>query len=242
MYYIIWTMEVRRVISCTILLFAMFFAGLVAGTPNWYTALTRPEWWQVLIAAVGIAVIAWQAFLTRKAIETGNKSVETFISKERARLRIDLEELDLSLQPNGVYEVKFAVSIFGTTPAFIIDTKCVAFHTPSDWIDYEELGDAVMFPLHYIPAVFPANSEPIQDFAIFHFDSEGHTQQLIEGIEADRLFVVIRGFIIYKDVFDRERETRFRYVWKYRDKTSIPGLKRWGNWEKCGKDEENKET
>jgi hypothetical protein len=64
----------------------------------------------------------------------------------------------------------------------------------------------------------------------------------MEDIEADRLFVGIRGFMIYKDVFDRERETRFRYVWKYRDKGNIPGLKRWGIWQKCGKEEENKET
>jgi hypothetical protein len=168
--------------------------------------------------------------------------VEIFISKERARLRIDLEELDLSEQTDEVCQVKFRVSIFGTTPAFVIETKCAAYYGPREWMADEETADAVMFPFRYVPSFVSASSEPFQEFAIFHFDSDGHTKEIIEEIEVDRLFVGIRGFIIYKDVFDRVRETRFRYVWKYQEKGNIPGLKRWGDWQKCGIEAENKET
>lgn len=217
--------------------------------PQWYAALKRPEWLQLIAAVIGIFVIGWQSWETRRAAKAteisakaAKDNIDLLISKERARLRVNLEELDLSPQVNGVYEVKFTVSIFGTTPAFIIDTKCVAFETPLEYIANEEMGEAVMFPLNFVPAVIPTGSEPIQEFAIFHFASDGNSDAIMAEIEADRLFVEIRGFIIYKDVFDRERETRFRYVWKYRDKGLIPGLKRWGSWEKCGKEEENKET
>ena len=65
---------------------------------------------------------------------------------------------------------------------------------------------------------------------------------MLSEVEADRLFIVVRGFIKYRDVFDRERETRFRYVWKYSLLSAKDNPGRYGTWEKCGPGEQNAET
>jgi hypothetical protein len=206
--------------------------------PHWYAG---PEWWLVIGAFLGLGFVAWQALETRRAVESANKNVETFISKERARVTINLE--DLSLVPDegecGAYMVNFTVSIFGTTPAFVTESKCVAYVVPQEFIADEEIMDAVMHPLPSLPNVISPGSEPNPQFAIFHFAREGATEAIMNEVKVGRHFVGIRGFIKYKDAFDRERETNFRYVWKYSSHT--PGVE-WGNWEKCGKEEENKET
>jgi hypothetical protein len=217
--------------------------------PKWYATLKRPEWLQVIVAAIGIAVIAWQGFLTRRAAQAteiaaraAKDNIELIISKERARLRIKLS--DLKLVPEGelrVYLVNFTVNIFGTTPAFITDTGCSGAILPPEAINDAETGDRAMIPLQGFPDLIPPNSQPIHQFTIFYYSGE-ETEGMLEEVRADRFFVMIRGFIKYKDVFDRARETNFRYVWKYEDFTVPPSTERWGHWERCGPPDHNKET
>jgi hypothetical protein len=45
-------------------------------SPHWYASIKRPEWLQIIVAILGIAVIAWQSWETRKAAEATRKSVE----------------------------------------------------------------------------------------------------------------------------------------------------------------------
>jgi hypothetical protein len=160
--------------------------GNVNDTPHWYSAFKRPEWLSLIATFIGIGVICWQSWETKRAAEAteisakaAQDNIALLISKERARLRVDLEHLDLSLQDGGVYEVRFKVSIFGTTPAFITDTRCVAYDIPLQLIDEEDLFEGVMFPLHSLPAVVPPGSEPIQEFAIFHFESDGRSDEIM---------------------------------------------------------------
>ena len=61
---------------------------------------------------------------------------------------------------------------------------------------------------------------------------------MISEINLNRLVVGVRGFIKYRDVFDRDRETRFRWVWKFNQ--HFGGAT--GDWEKCGAEEDNQET
>ena len=72
-------------------------------SPKWYATLKRPEWWLVFVAFLTLGVIAWQAWETRRAVQVGrdsakatNQNLELFISKERARLRIEMRPLDLA--------------------------------------------------------------------------------------------------------------------------------------------------
>jgi hypothetical protein len=94
-----------------------------------------------------------------------------------------------------------------------------------------------MFPIALLPPVVPAGAP--QECLTFLFIDPEHHRTMVSEIKAGRLFVGIRGFVKYKDVFDRDRETRFRYVWKY-FKESIGEDA--GDWEKCGATEDNQDT
>jgi hypothetical protein len=240
-------MDSRITVACIVVAITCVFAGFMVGStfdpPKWHAAFKRPEWWQVIMAGIGIGVIAWQARLTRKAVEAADVSakaakdnLELIISKERARLVVDLERLDL-LPRHGVYEVRFRISILGTTPALIVDTKCAAYIVPEEWVADEETADRSLLPLRSVPSIVPADSEPIEGFAIFLLASDEQSAAFITDVNARKLFVGIRGFIIYRDVFDRERKTPFRYVWR---PSLISGIG--GEWMKCGSPEENRST
>lgn len=207
--------------------------------PKWYAAIKRPEWWLVFVGFATLGFVGWQAYETRRAVEVAQDNVKVFISKERARLRIDLKSLNLVVEEGGYYTVDFTISIHGTTAAYIGQTRCVAYKTPQEYINEPELGQAIMFPIHSLPNVVRPDSPPIESWALL--DSAGsYKESILSEIKQGRLFVGIRGFIKYKDAFDNDRETRFRYVWKF-DK-GFGMIYEHGNWEKCGAPEENYES
>jgi len=167
--------------------------------------------------------------------EATRQSVEMLMSKERARLRVDIAPFELKKE-FGVYRVNFTVSNPGPTAAFIVETGCVTYYLPPSLIASENAGSAAIFPLSTLPSVISPNSPPIQQYAFLFITDEW----LIPEIKKGTFFVGMRGFIKYRDVFDRDRETRFRYVWKY---LTMYGLgEEYGNWEKCGTEAENQAT
>lgn len=179
----------------------------------------------------------------RDNAETASKNIEMFISKERARLRVDLKPLNLPPSQTN-YPVYFTVTPYGATPAFILEAKCSANEWPLNVIDDPDLMDRAMTNIHAYPS-FPTsiapNAMPIESNTFLFLDDETKDLMLSE-VKADRLFVVVRGFIKYRDVFDRERETRFRYVWKYVFWSPKDSPDRFGTWEKCGPEGQNSET
>ena len=177
------------------------------------------------------------ASAAQKSADATKDSVEMFINKERARLRIEMKPLLLSPQYGSAHTVDFTVSIYGPTAAFIVKTLCVTYVLPLEHIEYREAGEVVMFPIYSLPQVIPANTTPQDCFAFLFM--EGKEQGVfVPEIQAGKLFIGVRGVIKYRDVFDRDRETSFRYVWKYPSADEIGE----GNWEKCGAKEENQET
>jgi hypothetical protein len=164
------------------------------------------------------------------------ENIEMFISKERARLHVQMDDLKLEPRFASVYAVDLRVFIHGTTPAFITDAQCVA-----SWSPPAHVNDTDYVPYMYgmrLPNPIAPNSDPIEDFSIF----EDESGDIVNEIKLDRVFVTIWGFIKYKDVFDRERETKFRRAWKYSDVIPVGTEYRPGKWEKCGSKEDNKET
>jgi len=68
-----------------------------------------------------------------KSAEAAKENVEVFISKERARLRIEVEKL--KLEPPGEYsiqEIWHRVANHGSTPAFVVDSGAIAYVSDSD--------------------------------------------------------------------------------------------------------------
>lgn len=189
-----------------------------------------------------IEILERSVAATEKSTDTAKENIELYISKERARLRVEMKPLVLPPKPDPAYTVNFTVSIHGPTAAFITESLCVAYIFPCEVIDDPELGVAVMFPINPLPTVVPANSPPQGCYAFLSLNDSAE-KFLIPEAKAGRLFIGIRGFIKYKDVFDRERLTAFRYVWKYAE--GMYGLgeeQEYGDWVKRGKPEENQET
>jgi hypothetical protein len=176
--------------------------------------------------------------VARDAAEAAKQNTEMLISKERARLRVEMMPLVLPSESNAPYDtVDFTVSAYGQTDAFVTDSRCVAGVGPQEFINYPELWDRVMFPIHSLPSVVVAGSAPRECSALIGKSSGPDDDLLIQEVKARRMFVCVRGFIKYKDVFDRERETAFRYVWRYSEAVAD-----YGQWEKCGEPQENRET
>jgi|SRR5208283_3399691 len=185
-----------------------------------------------------VAVAERAAAAAEKGAEAANKNIEMYISKERARLKIELKPLDLSKKLDVAYTIDFTVDNYGTSPANVIETGCVTYTLPLQFVGDPNVGDAVIFPMHSIPSIIPPDNPPSEQYAFLFIQGAE-----LNEVASDRMFVGIRGFIKYRDTFDRERETRFRHVWKYHAFMPTPtGTARWGNWEKCGSEEENKET
>jgi hypothetical protein len=69
--------------------------------PKWYATLKRPEWLQIIVAAIGIGIIAWQSFATARSAKAAEDGVVLMINKERAWLTVDLDGFDPTPQ-NGI--------------------------------------------------------------------------------------------------------------------------------------------
>ena len=177
---------------------------------------------------------------SEKSADAAKENIELYISKERARLRIEFKPLSLmpKFDTTNFYTVDFDVAIDGPTAAYVTKSSCVAFAMPSQVIDEEEVGSAIMMNMALLPQVILPNTAPTEHFALFLSDSEG-IHNLLPEIKSGNFLVGIRGFICYRDVFDRNHETAFRYAWRF-DEFFADG--KHGRWEKCGKPEENRET
>ncbi|MGB7133566.1 MAG: hypothetical protein WBD59_22330, partial [Candidatus Sulfotelmatobacter sp.] len=132
---------------------------------GWHKLVTWPEGiatWALIVTLVGIF---WQASVSGKAAKAAARNIKLYINKERARLRVEIKPLNLPAKPDPGYAVDFTVNIYGQTDAFITDSRCVAAICPQQSINYPEPGDAVMFPIHALPPVVVAKTEPVSCWA-----------------------------------------------------------------------------
>ncbi|HUK25332.1 MAG TPA: hypothetical protein VLV49_12190 [Terriglobales bacterium] len=70
-------------------------------------------------------VIGWQSVETRRAAKAANRGIEIQISKERARIRVDVEKLALvgSNRAGGFNAALCKLTNYGHTEAFIDDFR-----------------------------------------------------------------------------------------------------------------------
>src|SRR5208282_3402851 len=85
--------------------------------PKWYAAVQWSNWALVLIAGVTALVIYLQTIATRKAAEATRDSVEIVIKKERARVRMIVNEP--ALYPAANTWVRWTLENYGATHASI---------------------------------------------------------------------------------------------------------------------------
>jgi hypothetical protein len=196
-----------------------------------------------------------QSSILKKSVTVARQNTEIYISKERARLRVEVEPLDLQNlarpegegpPPRGAW---FKVIIEGFTPAFITETRAVAMLSGSKEPPPTNLTDIAMGELPKIPQVIKPGSTPVETFALIQPEPR-LTLPMIQAIQEGKSFVHFWGFIHYKDVFDRERRTRFRYLWDadaeieamYGISKADFGITPQPTWIHCGPREDNIQT
>lgn len=184
------------------------------------------------------------AIATREAAEAAAKNadaaaknIEMFVSRERARLTIEMKPLTLKPQ-SGSYDVEFAIVLHGSTEAFISESACAAYFVFPKVTEDPESGKSILLPIMKLPKIMSPTNRNIESLTVWQWKPD---RDVISEIRGNKMHVGFRGWIKYKDVFDRERITKFRYTWKYFE-TVLGQVLDFGNWEASGTPDENMET
>lgn len=223
------------------------------------------EWALVIVGILTLGALAYQANEMRRAAEEMRKStgaierqagimerqtgvlersvkaaednIQLFIRKERAWISVEPAG-ELNLSPSALaHLVDYKVLIHGSTEARIVESGAEAYLSDSP---EPAPPKAFMFPISMPQMIPPGTLVPVQSAFVvprIRFD-----QATIGSIEARKLFVHFRGFVKYKDFFDKDiRETRFQYLWDVTDLTNLRG-KPFSRWRQTGGDAENYQT
>ncbi len=212
----------------------------------WQKAFAPESWsnWALVIVGIGAVIAALITLRTIKrqtsatevaanaakvSADIARTDIQLFISKERARIGIKLNDLDL-LHPfkPTLYVVEYDVLFYGATAAFISDTSVWATDAESPEFDQTKL------PIVELPKVIKPNIEVIKCRTWLWLKLEW-----IDEINRGKRLIHFHGFIRYTDVFMIPRETKFRYLWN--PPSSLYGSDT-GIWIKCGPEDANSET
>jgi hypothetical protein len=167
--------------------------------------------------------------------EAAREGIEVAINKERARIRIEISGRSLGFKASDINEVSYTVMCHGYTPAFITDSRATVLVSPKS---EPSIGNRDV-PMS-LPSLINPSLEGIPKSAIL-MSGPLLKEDDIERIDKGELFVHFYGFIKYRDVFGRGRETNFRYLWSLSRLTNSDGT-HFGYWTKCGQPEANSET
>jgi hypothetical protein len=230
-------------------------------TPSWFGFFRWPNGtttWAIVLTLLAIAEqtreTAKAAKATQRAAEATDKSalaaeksakaaadnIELVINKERARLRVEIGEMKIDSSINSIpVVITYSVFCDGPTPAFITAASATVDATESSDVSVDRMAQLrITFPMHGIPPVFHPNIEGLVLRALlFQVIPEGDVRDLINNRS---VFIHFHGIIEYTDVFDRQRYTRFRYLWDVQDRPLYGGPV--GNWTKYGPKEDNEAT
>jgi hypothetical protein len=172
------------------------------------------------------------AIAAKQSADAARDSVETFISKERARIRIEMRPFETSPSDELLgNSVSYRVICFGATPAFIDYAFAVAEVTESS----DPPTESIIFGTTNLGPVIAPGGLPKELRAYFRILTESEKNQIEQGM----LHVHFRGSIHYRDFRDTNRETDFCYTWKVMG--YMPGIPL-SEWVRSGPPEANRTT
>lgn len=224
----------------------MMTAELVGGPlrPYPWKDLLAPAIIPIWLLVVAVVWAAWSALRTVRAITAQTRELkrqnETLISKERARLQVDMLPFDPLVTKGNLhaFEIRAEVSISGPTDAFIDHTefRAVVGEQP-DRADFSAFFPSSMLN---IGKVIRASAKPIQGMTLLRQRSADILKaEDIGEIVLGKHGIHVAGSIAYRDVFDGRWIYRFRYFYKaayLNDGTPIGG-----HWTQVGTPEQNGE-
>ena len=194
-----------------------------------------------LLLIVGTGGV-YAAVRTLRAIEKQadlmERQIEASINRERARIRVKLEELKLEplLEDRLLHGARYKVELHGPSSAFILDTLAYAYVSSSPEPEYSKVNPPMGLP----PETVIKPEVPVIELVTHILPNLNLSPSEIEReVRQWRSFIHFHGFIKYRDVFDREHETRFRYIWHVTDRA---GGTPFSYWKKCGTEDDNAET
>ena len=165
--------------------------------------------------------------------DAANANIELITKERRSYVRIEIADLDLLNAGVLGDRVAFKVVFYGPTEIFILETAAEA-----DLTDSQQSPDSLVWHTIGLPSIVPPRTEPIERAAyLYRKLSPVEERALVEGNK----FMHFRGFVRYRDVFERDHRTRFNQVWVY-SKLQPAFMPKFGCWVKCGEPDDNCET
>jgi hypothetical protein len=175
-----------------------------------------------------------QARATETAAEAATKSVESLISKDRARIEIIAGKVQVA--SGSAIGITCFLNNVGPTPAFIEDGGILLLQGAKDVeVDYDKCVK--------IPFVgnIPANSRTPTQFGVPLQSKPILTDDEAVAIRQGNSFVHFYGYVRYRDVFDRLRRVQVHLRWFMRWGGMMKGqVMEW--WEPVGEPEDNKDA
>jgi hypothetical protein len=175
--------------------------------PKWYTALQRPDWWLVIIALfTGFAIFYQASEMTRATRVMDRQLKEMQESGERQmRAYVCLDSAVLKFPQPDVPEAQVNFRNSGQTPAYDVRGW---IHT---WLAAHPLNEA----LPPAPLDLMKGSETLAPDRITIFITPRKAPlhpQFIKVLGTPKLTFYVYGELRYKDVFGKERVTKFRLM------------------------------
>jgi hypothetical protein len=175
-------------------------------------------------------ILADSAAVARKSAEIAQKSMDAMISRERARIRIELGD-DIVL--SGPARVRYTVHCHGSTEAFISESYAIAEASTS-----REPPHNTLLPMS-LPAVL---GQSATQHTVFIMNTLNFPESDMALIDGGQLFIHFYGIVKYKDAFGLlPRETEFCYTYRATDLKNLDGTV-FKVWFKSGSTERNRET
>lgn len=192
----------------------------------------------VVIGAVTVGAILFQAVKTGDAVRATERSTNLVISKERAKLRLENSSLESRPKLSADWSrgfISYKISNYGITKAIVVSAS---FGATIDASPAANVHNDILLPGKLPTTVAP---DTVLDCVVemFHrFTGDVDLKAVANG----KLFVRFFGHVKYRDVFDIERETSFYLLWKSFSPMSVAQSLDLGSWIKIGPPDANRET
>jgi len=177
----------------------------------------------------------------KASAKAANDQIEMMKSKERAKLRFELDAFDPESSKAVIgHHIKGTISVFGSTEALIEKTVFFA------GIHSEGEGEIAILPapMAEVPNVIRSGSNPLKTWTILFRTNPMNlwvptVDEGIDDVLSGKSLMFCKGYIRYADVFNGKWE--FRFNRRYKVYLLPDGQCAGGYWEDCGEPEDNGE-
>jgi hypothetical protein len=193
--------------------------------PKWYAVFKRIEGWQLIVAVIGIGIIGWQSWETRKSAKASEENIKLIAGKERARVRIIVDK-PWPIQVGVRCYCDVFLKNIGETTAFLEDAQIYGALGPEEMA----VDTSNYFKLPFVGDIDAKSQSVTYGVPMLRLDADD-----MKGLGNGTLFIHCFGFAKYRDVFERAHHVRLHLRWR---------IQRSGgeNWELAGQPEENSDT